>query len=51
MVPLTWLRSAFWGQCFVGELTKIAVQGEDEGTEKAEAPNPDSVAPEVTATA
>ena len=51
MVLLTWFRSAFWGQCFVGELTKIAVQGEDEGTEKTEAPKPDGTAPEVTASA
>lgn len=48
---VTKYTSAFWGQCFVGELTKIAVQGEEESTEMAEAPKPDGAAPEITAAA
>jgi len=48
---VTKYTSAFWGQCFVGELTKIAVQGEDEAAEKAEAAQAESAAPEVVSVA
>jgi len=34
---VTKYTSAFWGQCFVGELTRIAAVREDESTEKREA--------------
>lgn len=45
------IDSAFWGQCFVGELTKIAVQGEDEEAQTLEAPKAEAEAQEVTAAA
>ncbi|KAF8469134.1 glycosyl transferase [Kalaharituber pfeilii] len=50
---VTKYTSAFWGQCFVGELTRIAVQGEEDDCAKTETntAKADDATQEVAATA